>query len=266
MLRHKEDPPTTNFIEMHLGETDQRSCNVHVLQTVVMKNYKDIQEFCSGAINRGGISSLPSWLVAVRLCTRVPATTLNLCCFQSSHEHCRLNLLIQLIKLIEQSFHVNAAQSWAWQRFLEQFKTIIVSPQLDRVMNGHQLFRCPRRTIARTTGARRKAVEAALPRALPFDLAGSCPCGSSRVTQQFVVNHCQQSISIVSFQQVAGHWALFCFCFLSEHEGHWAHRAPHERRDFRRCCTRRTNPWANTCPNRQFHYSVKHRSFQVSAS
>ena len=72
-----------------------------------------------------------------------------------------MNLLLQLIKLIEQSFHVNAAQSWAWQRFLEQFKTIVVSPQLDRVMNGHQLYRCPRRTIARTTGARRNAAEAA---------------------------------------------------------------------------------------------------------
>ena len=42
---------------------------------------------------------------------------------------------------------------------------------------------CPRRTIARTTGARRNAAEAALPRALPFDLAGSCPCGGSRVTR-----------------------------------------------------------------------------------
>ena len=97
-----------------------------------------------------------------------------------------------------------------------------------------------------------------------------CRSGSStstsRVTRHSVVNHCQQSISVVSFQQVAGHWALFCFGFLSEHEGHWAHRAPHERRDFRRCCTRRTNPWASTWPNHQFHYSVKHRSFQVSAS
>ena len=26
MLTHKGDPPTTNFIEMYLGETDQRYC------------------------------------------------------------------------------------------------------------------------------------------------------------------------------------------------------------------------------------------------
>ena len=135
---------------------------------------------------------------------------------------------------------------------------------------------CPRRTIARTTGARRNAAEAALPRALPFDLAGSCPCGGSRVTRfsccaqacledchtrrRFLVNHYQQSISVVSFQQIAGHWAFFCFGFLSGHEGPWAHKAPHARRAFRRYCTRRTNPWVITWPSRQTHYSAKHRN------
>mmetsp|Transcript_56574 Transcript_56574/g.151197 ORF Transcript_56574/g.151197 Transcript_56574/m.151197 type:complete len:206 (+) Transcript_56574:514-1131(+) len=154
---------------------------------------------------------------------------------------------------------------------------------------------CPRRTIAKTTGARRNAAAAALPRALPFDLAGSCPCGGSCPTRccccaqacredwherrRFLVNHDQQSISVVSFQQVAGHWALSCFGFLSGHEGPWAHRAPHEQRAFRRYCTRRINPWACTWPSRQFHYWAKHRNrirwhdlaaalpnFQVSAS
>ena len=77
---------------------------------------------------------------------------------------------------------------------------------------------------------------------------------------RFLVNHYHQSISVVSFQQVAGHWALFCFGFLSEHERPWARRAPHARRAFRRYCTRRTNPWASTWPNRQFHCSAKHRN------
>ena len=78
--------------------------------------------------------------------------------------------------------------------------------------------------------------------------------------RRFLVNHYQQSISVVSFQQVAGHWALFCFGFLSGHEGPWAHRAQHARRAFRRYCTRRTNPWVITWPSRQAHYSAKHRN------
>ena len=36
--------------------------------------------------------------------------------------------------------------------------------------------------------ARSSAVQAPFPRALPFDLAASCPCSGSRVTRYFVVN------------------------------------------------------------------------------
>ena len=58
-----------------------------------------------------------------------------------------------------------------------------------------------------------------------------------------------KSLSTTYFRRLISAWCSASF-FQTGREGLWAHRAPHARRAFRRCCTR-TNPCA---------------SFQVSAS
>ena len=73
-------------------------------------------------------------------------------------------------------------------------------------------------------------------------------CELSECDTAFSCKPCQQSISVISFQQVAGRVSLICFGFL-------------------RSMWYIVRTMQSTWPNRQFHFSsAKRRSLQVSPS